>query len=299
MNARVASFRSALARRPLLGDGATGTQLQRIGLAPGACGELWNTTQPDRVQLVHRAYLAAGAALLTTNTFGGTSYVLAGHGAGARVHELNLAGARLAREIAGDRAWVLGDIGPFGGMLEPLGEATADEVSVAFRQQVAALLEGGADIILVETMSDPAEAVLAVQAARAAGAECVIATYTYQQSAGGYRTMMGNTVADTLAAVITAGADIVGANCGTELSLDDYVKLTTELAAHAAGRPVIVQPNAGSPRLVDGKILYDESAAQFASAVPRFLAAGARIVGGCCGSTPEHIVAMKKKISKA
>lgn len=296
MNPRVASFRSTLARRPLLGDGATGTQLQLLGLAPGVCGELWNADQPDLVQLVHRAYLAAGADLLTTNTFGGTSYVLARHGAGARVRELNLAGARLAREIAGDRAWVLGDIGPFGGMLEPLGEATADEVAVAFRQQAAALLDGGADIILVETMSDPAEAVIAVQAARAAGAECIIATFTFQRSAAGYRTMMGTAIAEALPAVIAAGADVVGANCGTELSLDDYVKLTAELAAHAAGRPVIVQPNAGSPRLVDGKIRYDESAAQFAAVVPRFITVGARIVGGCCGSTPEHIVAMKKKI---
>jgi len=238
------------------------------------------------------SYLAAGSDLLTTNTFGGTSFVLAGHGADTRVRELNLAGARLAREIAGDRAWVLGDIGPFGGMLEPLGDTAPAEVSVAFRQQAAALLEGGADAILVETMSDPAEAALAVHAAKDAGAEFVIATYTFQHSTTGYRTMMGTTVAAALAAIVDAGADIVGANCGTELSLDDYVKLTAELAAAAAGRPVIVQPNAGSPRLVDGKICYAESAAQFAAAVPRFLAAGARVIGCCCGSTPAHLAAM-------
>lgn len=298
MTSRVASFRATLARRPILGDGATGTQLQVRGLAPGACGELWNIDQADKVTDVHRAYLAAGADLLTTNTFGGTSYVLGNHGAGARVRDLNVAGACLARAIAGERAWVLGDIGPFGGMLEPLGDAVADEVALAFRQQAAALLEGGADIILIETMSDPAEAALAVAAAKAAGAECVIATYTFQKSAAGYRTMMGTTVADTFPAVLAAGADIVGANCGTELSLDDYVALTKELVAHAAGRPVIVQPNAGSPRLVDGKICYDESAAQFAAAVPRLLAAGARLVGGCCGSTPEHIAAMAKHFEK-
>ena len=292
MNPRVAQFRQTLARRPLLGDGAMGTQLQMRGLAPGACGELWNIDHADRVRQVHRGYLSAGADLLTTNTFGGTSFVLAGHGAGSRVHELNLAGAQLARETAGSRAWVLGDIGPFGGMFAPLGEASPDEVTVAFRQQAAALLEGGADIILVETMSDPFEASLAVQAAKAAGAELVIATYSFQRGAAGFRTMMGTTVADAMAAVIAARADIVGANCGTELSLDNYVRLTAEIAAAAAGRPVIVQPNAGSPRLVDGKISYDESAAQFAAAVPRFLAAGARLVGGCCGSTPAHIAAM-------
>ena len=240
---------------------------------------------------MHRAYAQAGAELLTTNTFGGTSYVLAGHGAAHRVRELSVAGARLARECAGERAWVLGDIGPFGGMLEPLGDAPEDEVRLAFREQAAALLEGGADLILIETMSDPAEAVLAVQAAKVAGAEVVIATFTFQQSSAGYRTMMGTAVGPALKAVVQAGADVVGANCGTDLSLDDYVKLTAELVAAASGRPVIVQPNAGSPRLVDGAIRYDESA-QFAAATPRLLAAGARLVGGCCGSTPAHIAAM-------
>lgn len=298
MNSRLTLLRETLARRPLLGDGATGTQLQLLGLAPGACGELWNTSQPDRVRQVHRSYLAAGSDLLTTNTFGGTSLVLSSHGAAARAHELNLAGARLAREIAGDRAWVLGDIGPFGGMLEPLGEAVSEEVTLAFRQQALALLEGGADVILIETMSDPAETTLAVQAAKAAGAEFVIATYAFQQSAVGFRTMMGTTVAQALAAALAAGADVVGANCGTELSLDAYVKLTSELAAAAAGRPVIVQPNAGSPRFVDGQICYDESAAQFAAAAPHFITAGARFVGGCCGSTPAHLAAMATHFPK-
>lgn len=298
MNPRVARFRDALARRPILGDGATGTQLQLLGLAPGAGGELWNVDRPDQVRSVHRAYRDAGCDLLTTNTFGGTSYVLAGHGAAHRVHELNVAGARLARESAGDRAWVLGDIGPFGGMLEPLGDVAEDEVALAFRAQAAALLEGGADLILIETMSDPVEAALAVRAAKAAGAECVIATYSFQRSAAGHRTMMGTTPAAALAAVLEAGADVVGANCGTELALDDYVNLTAELVAAAAGRPVIVQPNAGSPRLVDGAISYDESAVQFAAAAPRFLAAGARIVGGCCGSTPAHLAAMAAHFPK-
>lgn len=273
-------------------DGATGTQLQLLGLAPGACGELWCLDQPDRVEQVHRNYLAAGADLLTTNSFGGTSYILAGHGAGDRVREINVAAARLAREIAGDRAWVLGDVGPFGGMLEPLGEALHDEVIMAFCEQTAALLEGGADAILIETMSDPVEAALAVAAAKSVGAEFIIATYSFQQSAGGYRTMMGNSVAECIASVIDAGADVVGANCGTELSLADYEKLTTELVAAAGSTPVIVQPNAGSPKLIDGKIHYATTTADFAAAAGHFVAAGARLVGGCCGSTPDHIAAL-------
>ena len=292
MNARLTRLRQTLARRPLLGDGATGTQLQQLGLLPGACGELWNITQPDRVRQVHQSYLAAGSDLLTTNTFGGTSCVLAGHGADQRVHELNYAGAKLAREIAGDRAWVLGDIGPYGGMLEPVGDDLPATVELAFRQQATALLEGGADAILIETMSDPAEAALAVQAARAAGAEFIIATYTFQKAGADYRTLMGTSVCAALAAVLAAGADVVGANCGTELSLDDYVQLTAELAAATAGHPLMVQPNAGSPRYVDGNICYDESAAQFAATVPRLNTAGATLIGGCCGSTPAHIAAM-------
>lgn len=299
MNSRTARLRLALERRPLLCDGAMGTQLQQLGLKPGACGELWNVTQPDHVRQVHRAFLTAGCDLLTTNTFGGTSYVLAGHGAGARVAELNAAGAKLARQIASDRAWVLGDIGPFGGMLDPLGEAEPDEVSLAFRVQATALLEGGADAILIETMSDPAEAELAVQAAKAAGAEFILATYSFQKSARGFHTMMGSSVADAMIAVVNAGADVVGANCGTELSLDDYAQLTTELVACSSSRPVIVQPNAGSPRLLDsGVIVYDTTPAQFAKAATHFLAAGARIVGGCCGSTPAHLAAMAAGLPK-
>jgi 5-methyltetrahydrofolate--homocysteine methyltransferase len=289
---RSLALRTALALRPLLGDGATGTQLQELGLAPGACGELWNTQFPDRIRRVHRRYFDAGADLLTTNTFGGTSFVLESHGVTGRVAELNYAAARLAREIAGDRAWVLGDLGPFGGLLEPLGDTPPELAAAAFRAQADALLAGGADALLVETMSDPAEAALAVQAAKAAGADLVFATFTFQKTAVGYRTMMGTTAAAAVAAVVAAGADVVGANCGTALSLEDYAHLTAELVAAAGARPVIVQPNAGSPRLVDGRISYAESAAQFAAAAPHLLAAGARLVGGCCGSTPAHIAAL-------
>ncbi len=287
------SLLDALARRPLLGDGATGTQLQALGLKPGACGERWNLDHPDRVRELHRRYLAAGSDLLTTNSFGGTTFVLAGHGLEAQAHALNEAAARLAREIAGEQAWVLGDIGPFGGLLEPLGETLPEDATAAFRAQATALLAGGADAILVETMSDPAELELAVRAAREAGATVVIATYAFQQSAVGYRTMMGTTVAAGVARALAAGADVVGANCGTELSLADYARLTAELVAAAGTTPVIVQPNAGSPVLRAGRISYAESAAQFAAAAPRLLAAGARILGGCCGSTPEHIAAMR------
>jgi 5-methyltetrahydrofolate--homocysteine methyltransferase len=286
-------MRRLLARRAATGDGAMGTQLQALGLAPGECGLRWNVEAVDRVQSVHRSYLVAGADLLTTNTFPGTTLALAAHGLEGRAAELNRAGARLAREVAGERAFVLGDIGPFGGLLEPYGDTTPDVARHAFRAQAAALLEGGADAILVETMSDPAEAALAIEAARVEGAGYVLATFTFQHAPGGFRTMMGSDVATALGAALEAGADAVGANCGTDLSLADYAQLAAELVASAQGRPVIVQPNAGSPVLERGRVVYGTSEAAFADAASRFLAAGVRIVGGCCGTTPAHIAAIR------
>jgi 5-methyltetrahydrofolate--homocysteine methyltransferase len=293
MNKPVASrlerLRALLGERALVCDGAMGTQLQLLGLRPGACSLRWNVEVSQQVQIVHQCYLEAGADLLTTNTFSGTALALAGHALEARTAELNRAGAQLARDVAGERAFVLGDIGPFGGLLEPYGETPPDAAAEAFRFQAAALLEGGADAILVETMSDPAEAALAIGAARTAGAACVMATFTFQHAPAGFRTMMGSRVADVVRVALDAGAEIVGANCGTELSLTDYAQLARELVAAASGAAVIVQPNAGSPALEQGRVVYRTKAAAFSGAAKRFLAGGVRIVGGCCGTSPAHI----------
>ena len=289
---RTDRLRALLAQRSLVADGAMGTQLQSLGLAPGECGLRWNIEQPQRVREVHQRYLAAGADLLTTNTFSGTPLALAAHGLELRTAELNRAGAELARHVAGESAFVLGDIGPCGGLLEPYGEISPALAIDAFRMQAEALLAGGADAILVETMSDPAEAALAVQAARAAGATLVVATFAFQHSPSGFRTMMGSEVAPALAAALDAGAEIVGANCGTALSLDDFARLAAELVAAARGHPVVVRPNAGSPAIDAGRIRYHTGPAEFSAAAHRYFAAGARIVGGCCGTTPEHIAAV-------
>ena len=293
---RLEQFRSALANRVLLGDGGTGTELLAMGPSSGASGESWNLEAPGKVREVHARYLAAGSDLLTTNTFGGSSLALAAHGLRGRAAELNAAGARLAREVAGDHAFVMGDVGPFGGLLEPYGDATPDEVTVAFREQAGALLGGGADFILIETMSDPVEATLAVKAAAAAGAPLILATFTFQRAADGFRTMMGATVAEALAAVLAAGAAVVGANCGTALSLDDYAELTAELHGAAGGVPVLVQPNAGVPQVEGGQLVYRTGPELFAAALPRLRAAGARIVGGCCGTGPAHIAALSSAL---
>ena len=227
-----------LRRRPLVCDGGMGTQLQAQGLLPGASGEAWNADEAGNVRRVHLAYLDAGADLLITNTFGGTALALALHGLDpARTAELNRAGARLAREAAGERAFVLGDMGPFGGLLAPVGDAEPEAVAAAFLEQARALLAGGADALLVETMSDPVELSLAVAAARQAGARQVWATGAYQATPDGYRTMMGTDVAGMVEAALEAGADVVGANCGTHLSLEDYRLLLADLSAAARGKP--------------------------------------------------------------
>ncbi len=272
-----------------------GTQLFARGLSSGSCGMLWNVERPGDVGAIHLAYRDAGCDLITTNSFGGTHYALALHGLAGRVAELNRAAAQVARAAAGADGWVLGDVGPFGDFLEPVGDVTEEELQAAFGAQMAALLDGGADAILVETMSDPAEAVVGVQAAKACNPGVpVVVTYAFQLTAPGeFRSMMGTSVDEAVRRAIEAGAEIVGANCGTALSLDHYVELAGQLVAAAGGdAAIIVQPNAGSPRTVDGRTVYDASPEEMAATARRLIDAGVRIVGGCCGTTPGHLAAM-------
>ncbi|MEI8289892.1 MAG: homocysteine S-methyltransferase family protein [Verrucomicrobiota bacterium] len=290
-----------LARRPLVCDGAMGTQLMARGLTSGACGMTWNIDQPGNVGDIHLAYRNAGCNLITTNSFGGTRFALELHGLAGRVTELNRAAARVARAAAGDNGWVLGDVGPFGDFLEPVGDVTADELREAFQAQITALLEGGADAVLVETMSDPAEAIVGVEAAKACNAAApVIVTYAFQKTAPGeFRTMMGTTAADAMLRAIAAGADIVGTNCGTALSLDDYLELAGQLVTAAGKTPVIVQPNAGSPHTENGKTIYKATPEEMAATAARLLATGVRIIGGCCGTTPALLAAMSRAIKNS
>jgi len=271
-----------------------GTQLIQRGMRIGECGMLWNAERPDDIKSVHQAYRSAGCRLITTNSFGGSRSMLDRHGLGGKVAEWNRRAAELAGEVAGPDGWVIGDVGPFGDFLEPLGDTTAEELEGIFREQISALVEGGADAILVETMSDPGELCVGIRAARAVTDLPVIATYAFQKSAGEYRTMMGTKVAEAMEAAYDAGADIVGANCGTDLSLTDYVVLAKEIVAAAGGRPTILQPNAGAPHQVDGDVRYDATPAEMAELARNLRALGIAIVGGCCGTSPEHLAAMAK-----
>lgn len=287
--------------RPLCCDGAMGTQLLARGMPSNSCGMLWNVEQPGELGAIHQAYRSAGCDLVTTNSFGGSSFILETHGLADRVAELNRAASMAARGAAGEEGWVIGDIGPFGDFLEPVGEITIDELQQAFRDQAAALLDGGADALLVETMSDPAEAVIGVAAARDCSNEVpVIVTYAFQKTGTGeFRTMMGTGVEEAVKRSVDAGANIVGTNCGTGLDLDDYVALAGALVAAAGPVPVIVQPNAGAPRLVDGKTVHDATPEQMADTAKRLLEAGVKVVGGCCGTTPEHLTAMSAILRSA
>lgn len=288
---------AALALHPLLCDGAMGTQLFARGLASGDCGMLWNVERSELVRSVHEAYRNAGCNIVTSNTFGGTAYALERHEAADRVVELNFAGAQIAREAAGSSGFVLGDVGPFGDFLEPLGDMEADTLRAMFRAQVTALAEGDVDAILVETMSDPTEAEIAIQAAKEASDLPVLATYAFQISGDGtLRTMMGNTVAEAVERAIAAGADIVGANCGVELSFPNYLELARQIVRAAGKTPVILQPNAGSPQIVDGETCYNATPEEMAAIVDPLLKIGVRIIGGCCGTSPTHLAAMSSKM---
>ena len=283
---------TALRQRPMLADGAMGTQLQRAGLEPGGCGELWNIAQPARVQAIHRAYAGAGAQLIITNTFGANRFALDRHGAAEHVVAINRAGAEIARRAVGERAWVLGDIGPFGGFIAPLGEHAEGDVYAAFLEQARALVEGGVDGIIVETMSAIEEITLAIRAARESGARIVFASMAFEATRVGPRTMMGTAPEPAATAMLSAGADVIGSNCGTSLAVADHAEIIRHMRTVAPSAMLISQPNAGQPvRHDDGEIVYPGSAELMASEIVALLDAGASIVGGCCGTTPEHIAA--------
>jgi len=289
-------LRARIQERLFLLDGAMGTQLFARGAEPGKCNDWLNVESPDMVMEIHRAYFDAGSDAVLTNTFGANRCALARHGYADQAFEISKAGAQVARKAAGDKRYVLGDIGPTGDFLEPLGTLRAQQVQDAFTEQVNGLRAGGVDGFIIETMTALDELALAIEAARSAGGGLpVLASMSFDKGGAGFRTMMGVGVPDAVSRMIALGVDIVGFNCGTA-ALGEYVELSQAYvtAARSAGKKVQVfaEPNAGKPELVDGQAVYRVTPKEFAAACGQILKAGVHILGGCCGTGPEHIRAV-------
>ena len=291
--------------RVLVSDGAWGTFLHEMGLGAGECPESWNLSRPEDVLKVARSYVEAGADVILTNSFGGSPSKLKAFGLEEKTYEINRAAAEISRKAAGSRksagsrkeastqhaagegVLVLGSIGPTGKMLLT-GEISEEEMLEGFRIQARGLANGGADGLLVETMSDVREAGLAIRAARSEPDLEVACTFTFEENVDGvYRTMMGATVTEAVEAALAEGADIIGANCGNGIA--GMIDIVREIRRLDARVPVLVHANAGLPVWKEGKTVFPETPEEMASRVEALRDAGAGIIGGCCGTTPEHI----------
>lgn len=290
----------AVRSRRLVCDGAMGTQLFLAGLESGACGEAWNLTHPDRVLGIQRRYAVAGADCIITNTFGGSRVMLRRHGHEKELADINAAGVRIAREALGGRpGYVLGDIGPLGALLEPYGDLTEAAARSALEEQATALVKAGADAIIIETQTGLEELGLAIDAAKAAHAPSIIASLAYDLSQDGtfYVTMMGVTPEQAAEFAQARGADIVALNCGTGMDMKGAA-MVSKIYRENCNLPVMVQPNAGLPVLENLKAVYKQTPAETAREVPDALDAGAGIIGSCCGSTPDHTRAIRRKVDE-
>ena len=274
-------------KKRLISDGAWGTFLHKMGLAPGECPELWNLTHEKEVFEIARSYIDAGADMIETNSFGGSRYKLKHFGLEDKVYILNKAAAAISRKAAGENKIVLGSIGPTGIILI-MGEVSQEELYEAFKEQSVALADGGADAIIIETMSDLEEAKIAIRAARE-NTECeIICTMTFEKTQQNeYRSIMGFAPGDVIQELINSGADIIGANCGN--GMEGMIEITKEIRSVNSEIPLLIHANAGLPRYEEGETLFPETPVQMASFIPQLIDAGATIIGGCCGTTPEHI----------
>jgi 5-methyltetrahydrofolate--homocysteine methyltransferase len=282
--------------RILVSDGAWGTFLHKKGLQTGECPELWNLTHRDAVLDIAKSYIKSGSDIILTNSFGGSPIKLAHYDLKDKAVEINKTAAEISREAAGDKHLVLGSIGPTGVILS-MGQVSEQEVYDGFRLQAESLMNGGVDAICIETMSAIDEAVLAVRASKEATGLEVACTFTFEKTVNGdFRTMMGVSPTEMVKAVKDAGADIIGTNCGN--GFDQMISIVEEIRKADAATPILVQANAGVPLVDEGETVFPETPQLMASKVKDLIDCGANIIGGCCGTTPEHISALVKEIKK-
>ena len=278
----------------IVGDGAWGTMLMARGLRPGLPPETLNLSSPGAIAEVAALYVEAGADFITTNTFGGSPLRLRPYGLEARFDAINRAAAEVVRRAVGGRAYVAASIGPCGHVLKPYGDGDPDQIADGYSRQIEILAEAGADFVIVETMTDLTEARLAVEAAKRAAPHLpVMATMTFDRTRRGFFTVMGVTIPQAADGLAAAGADIVGSNCGN--GIEAMVEIAREMRA-ATARPVAIQSNAGLPESRGGALVYPETPDVLASWVPALLEAGVGVIGGCCGTTPDHIRALRAAI---
>jgi 5-methyltetrahydrofolate--homocysteine methyltransferase len=317
------SLRERISKGLFLLDGAMGTQLIARGIEAGACSDYLNIESPDIIFEIHQAYFRAGSDAVLTNTFGANKFALGRHGLSDKVKEINTAAAKIARRAAGAGKYVLGDVGPSGDFLQPLGNLEAEELKEAFTEQAKALSAGGVDGFIVETMTSLDETTIAVEAVKSVSGELpVFGAFAFDRVAGDFRTMMGVDVKSAVTKMVSLGVDAVGFNCGT-VSLDEYIILAEKFAELLSGKSdpatakqtpninpstslrtrlgakrvlLLAEPNAGKPELVDGRTVYKVSPEDFAAAAEKIHSAGVNIIGGCCGTGPEHIAAVSKKL---
>jgi len=279
--------------RPVLLDGGMGTMLFEKGLEHGHAPELWNVDQPDDVADIHRQYLNAGSDAILTNTFGGTSVKLADHDLEKMAHKINYAAARLARSVCVDGKYVIGDIGPTGKLLEPYGDLQESVLQASLEEQIGALIDGGVDAILFETQMDMQEALFGIKVAKNLCSLPVIASFTFNKTKRGFFTLMGNSVLDVMRGATFAGADIVGANCGLDsIEMAPLIQKISE----ATGLPIFAKPNAGMPELKNGHVHYSQPLDEFLEPLSGYLEEGTKLIGGCCGTGPDHIRGIRKLI---
>lgn len=275
-------------------DGAWGTELSNRGLPAGETPEKWNLDFPEKVAEIPEAYAKAGAIIVITNTFGGSKFKLEKAGLGDKVEEVNKSGAEISKNAVKNIALVFASVGPTGEFLQPLGLTSKEEMEDVFCTQISALKAGGADGIVIETMTDLEEANCALKAAKKIAPELpVVVSITYDKGANGYATMMGITPERAAKFFDDAGADIIGTNCGN--GIENMIEVVGELRKFT-NKPIWARPNAGMPQLINGKTVFPATPEEMAEKVPELISAGANMIGGCCGTSPEHIKAISKAI---